>query len=265
MSGHPRDGKLSPTSWSRDDERNYTRRIGDEPRDGVGGRYLFSLVFTGRHSATINNGVPKRGFRGDRGNQKGGALSTITVSCQSEKSGVTAGYPCETDNQAPWYVLWTRSHCEQLVHDQLSAKGFESFLPKISQWSRRQGVRQLVRAPMFPGYLFLRHEFLDKTNYIEVSKTKGLVRILGERWDHLGTVPYREMDAIKKVIEAELPAMPHPYLREGQRVRVARGPLANAEGILVKSEPKRGVLVLSVDLLRRSVGVEIDCTLVNPV
>jgi len=118
---------------------------------------------------------------------------------------------------------------------------------------------------MFPGYLFLRHDAMDKMSYIEVCKTKGLVRILGERWDHLGTVPSGEIEAIQKVIEAELPAMPHPYLREGQRVRVARGPLANAEGILVKSEPKRGVLVLSVDLLRRSVGVEIDCTMVNPI
>lgn len=152
-----------------------------------------------------------------------------------------------------------------MVHDQLLAKGFESFLPKISQWSRRNGLRHLVRAPMFPGYLFLRHAVLDKASYIEVCKTKGLVRILGERWDHLGTVPHGEMEAIQKVIEAELPAMPHPYLRAGQRVRVIRGPLANAEGILVKSEPKKGVLVLSVDLLRRSVGVEIDCTLVNPV
>jgi hypothetical protein len=43
---------------------------------------------------------------------------------------------------------------------------------------------------------------------------------------------------------------------------VIRGPLANAEGILLKTEPKEGLLVLSVDLLRRSIAVRIDCTLV---
>src|SRR2546425_6451948 len=32
-----------------------------------------------------------------------------------------------------WHALWTRSHCEQLVHDQLAAKGFDLFLPKIEQ------------------------------------------------------------------------------------------------------------------------------------
>lgn len=117
---------------------------------------------------------------------------------------------------------------------------------------------------MFPGYLFLRHTAMDKLSYIEVCKTRGLVRILGERWDRLGTVPGGEIEAIQKVIEAELPALPHPYLREGQRVRVVRGPLASAEGILVKSEPEKGLLVLSVELLQRSVAVQIDCTLVNP-
>lgn len=163
-----------------------------------------------------------------------------------------------------WYVLWTRSNFEQLVHEQLAGKGFESFLPMLTRWSRRKGVRYLTRFPMFPGYLFLRHPGMDKESYIEVSKTKGLVRILGERWDRLGTVPDPEMEAIQKVVEADLPALPHSYLRQGQRVRVVRGPLANVEGILVKSEPENGLLILSIDLLKRSIGVRIDCTLVRP-
>jgi len=160
-----------------------------------------------------------------------------------------------------WYVLWTRSNCEQLVHDQLSAKGFELFLPKLGRWSRREKLRCLARVPMFPGYLFLRHA-IDKTSYIEVCKTRGLARILGDRWDRLGTVPERDIEAIQKVLTADVPTIAHPYLQEGQRVRITHGPLTNAEGILVKYEPKKGLLVLSVELLRRSIAVQIDCTLV---
>lgn len=167
--------------------------------------------------------------------------------------------------EGAWYVLWTRSHCEQQVYDQLRAKGFDAFLPKMSQWSRRRTLRYLVHVPMFPSYLFLRLNAMDKASYIEICKTKGLVRILGERWDRLGTVPPEQMSSIQRLIESDLPALPHPYLSEGERVRVTHGPLANAEGILVKSEPRRGLLVLSVELLRRSVGVEIDCTQVSPV
>ena len=86
-----------------------------------------------------------------------------------------------------WYVLWTHSHCEQLVYDQLAVKGFELFLPTIDAWSRRFGVRRLARAPLFGGYLFLHHA-MDKSSYLEVRKARGLVRVLGERWDRLDVV-----------------------------------------------------------------------------
>ena len=61
-----------------------------------------------------------------------------------------------------WYAVWTKSHCEQIVHDQLAAKGFELFLPEIDVWSSRAGTRRLISTPMFPGYLFVHHE-MDKT------------------------------------------------------------------------------------------------------
>jgi transcription antitermination factor NusG len=91
------------------------------------------------------------------------------------------------------------------------------------------------------------------------------VRILGERWDRLETVPDSDIDALQRLLHTELPIMAHPYLREGQRVRITRGPLDGVEGILLRGRPQRGVLVLSVDLLRQSVAVEVDCTAVVPV
>ncbi len=160
-----------------------------------------------------------------------------------------------------WYVLWTRSHCEQMVHDQLAAKGYELFLPMLDVWSRRNGIRQHATIPMFPGYLFL-HEVMDKARYIEVCKARGLVRLLGEGWDRLASVPEDEIQAIQKVHQARLPSLPHPYLREGQRVRITHGLLAGVEGILLRTKRNRGLLVVSVDILRRSVAVEVDCTLV---
>src|SRR2546427_12734556 len=91
-----------------------------------------------------------------------------------------------------WHALWTYSNCEQLVHDQLAAKGFDLFLPIVEAWSRRGGVRRLARIPMFGSYLFLRHA-MDKASYLEVYKARGLVRILGERWDQLAVVPDSEI------------------------------------------------------------------------
>lgn len=164
-----------------------------------------------------------------------------------------------------WYALWANSHCEQLVHDQLRARGFDPFLPKINIWSRRAGERHVVSVPLFAGYLFLRHTQMDKASYIALRQARGLVRLLGESWDRLDVVPDQEIDAIRKVLTARLPVMPHPYLREGQRVRIQGGPLADVEGILVRTRPNKGLVVLNVNLVQRGVAVEVDCTLVRPV
>jgi transcription antitermination factor NusG len=128
-------------------------------------------------------------------------------------------------------------------------------------WSRRGGVRRAIGVPLFSSYLFLRHA-MDKMGYIEVRKARGLVRILGERWDRLAVVPEAEIAAVQRVVAAQLPVWAHPYLREGQRVRITQGPLAGVEGLLVEGKWHKGLLVLSIDLLQRSVAVEVDCTAV---
>lgn len=159
-----------------------------------------------------------------------------------------------------WRVLWTQSNCEQLVYDQLAAKGFDLFLPTVESWTRRGGVRRLSRLPLFRGYLFLQNALDDKEAYLDVCQARGLVRVLGERWDQLEAVPDVEIEAIQRLVGSRLPMLPHPYLREGQRVRITRGPLADVEGIIVRLNPKKGLLVVSVNLLRRSIAVQLDCT-----
>jgi len=166
-------------------------------------------------------------------------------------------------SQPRWHVLWTQSHCEQLVHDQLAGRGLEAFLPKINVWSKRAGRRHLVRRPMFPGYLFLHHE-LDKDAYIEVRKARGLVTVLGAAWDRLAVVSEREMESVRALSRSDLPSLPYPYLKQGMPVRIASGPLAGLEGILERCKEEKGFLVLSVDVLCRSVAVEVDCTSVVP-
>ena len=166
------------------------------------------------------------------------------------------------EEREEWYALHTRSHCEGLVHEQLAAKGFHLFLPRIEVWSRRGAVRHRIHVPVFPGYLFVRHA-MDKASYIDLCKARGLVRILGdggEGWGRLAVIPECEVEAIQRVVSAHVPVLPHPYLREGQRARIRRGPLADVEGILVRTKPNKGLLVLSVNLFQRSVAVEVDCT-----
>jgi len=183
------------------------------------------------------------------------------VSFQRRKP--TKGGEALTVEEPRWFALWTQSHCEQLVCDQLAAKGFATFLPMIREWSRRAGVRRLIPVPMFAGYLFIRHA-IEKRSYLEIVNTRGVVRVLGERWDRLAAIDDEEIESIQRLERSELALVPYPYLREGQRVRIVDGALTGVEGFLVRHKPNRGMLVLSVNLLNRSVAVEVDCAAVVP-
>jgi transcription antitermination factor NusG len=160
---------------------------------------------------------------------------------------------------APWHVLWTNSHCEQLVCEQLEARGFHPFLPRMAIWSTRAGRRRQVQVPMFPGYVFL-NDALDRHGHVEARKTRGVVRVLGEGWERPAVVPEAEIEPLRRLIDARVAALPYPFLREGRRVRLTAGPLAGLEGIVVKARPEKGLLILSVNLLQRSVATEVEWT-----
>jgi transcription termination/antitermination protein NusG len=161
-----------------------------------------------------------------------------------------------------WYAVWTHSHCEQSVSQQLSAKGFAAFLPEMSVWSKRGGGQRLIRVPMFPGYLFVR-DAMEKTSYIEILKSRGVVRVLEDGWTRLTPVPDCEIDAIKQVVDSEMPVYAHERLSQGDRVEVIEGPLTGLEGFFEQDKRSKGRLVLTVNLLGRSVAVEVDCTAVR--
>src|SRR5260221_5807548 len=102
-----------------------------------------------------------------------------------------------TDGSAAWYAIWTRSHCERLVAQQLSAKGFQPFLPEMAVRSRKPDGMAIVQRPMFPGYLFLKHA-MEKHSYIEILKARGVVRILEGGWTRLTPIADEEMLTIER-------------------------------------------------------------------
>ncbi len=234
----------------------FSARSGRSPLTSAGNRERFLIVAIHRRRCVL----PKRS-----GCTEGGEalLQPVPASEPCVPLSIPRTHAAAAPQPGSWYAVWTHSHCEQLAHDQLAQKGFAALLPKIDVWSRRRGVRRLVRAPMFPGYLFLRHA-MDKSAYVEISKVRGVVRVLGERWDRLTTIPEDDIRAIETVSASHEPVLPYPYLKEGQRARITGGPLAGVEGILVEARAKQGLLVLSVHLLQRSVAVVVDGTDVVP-
>jgi len=150
-----------------------------------------------------------------------------------------------------------------MVFQRLEDKRIFSFLPKLEVWSRRKDRRKKIQKALFPGYIFVR-EVLDPLHRLEILKTPGVVKILGNEEGPVA-VPEIQIESIQTILGGKSAVSPFPYLKEGQIVRVVEGPLKGCEGFLLKIKEGKEKLVITVDLLQRSVAVEIDGASVEPV
>ena len=165
-----------------------------------------------------------------------------------------------SNGDSHWWALYTRHQHEKVVADILSAKGFEVFLPlydSIRRWKDRQ---KLLSLPLFPCYVFVRGGVGRR---LQVVTTPGVHMILNHG-DHVAVIPEDESQAIRRTVEGPYRMEPHPFLRCGDRVRVIRGSLQGVEGLLIRKK-NQVRLVLSVDMLAKSVAVEIDAADVESV
>lgn len=159
-----------------------------------------------------------------------------------------------------WWALYTRHQHEKTVAEMLSAKGLEVFLPLYVTRRRWKDRNKVLSLPLFPGYLFVQG---GPDRRLQVLTTPGIHMILCNG-DHPAIIPELEIEAIRRAVEGSYRIEPHPFLKCGDRVRVKRGALEGVEGVLVRKK-NMCRLVLSVDLLERSVAVEIDASDVEPV
>jgi len=159
-----------------------------------------------------------------------------------------------------WYAVYTSAHHEKKVAEQFAGREIEHFLPlyeAVHQWKDRRVRLQL---PLFPGYVFVRLRSTERPRALQVP---GVARLVGFG-DRPAPIPDLEIDGLRRGLQSQLKMQPHPYLTEGRKVRIIRGPLAGIEGILVRQKQNFRV-VLSLDLIMRSVVVEVDTSDVYPI
>lgn len=164
------------------------------------------------------------------------------------------------NTSAEWYALYTRHQHEKTAAWILSNKGLEIFLPLYSDTRRWKDRVKQISLPLFPCYLFLRGPVERWHSVLMTPGVSTVVEFAGQP----AAIPSSEIDAVRQVLAGSLRAEPHPFLKCGDRVRVKAGPLEGLEGILV-SKKNLFRLVLSVELLQRSVAVEVDVSMVERV
>ena len=168
--------------------------------------------------------------------------------------------PNKTNGNEAWHALHTRYQHEKVVAELLARQGFETFLPLYTTVHRWKDRTKRLSLPLFPCYVFLRGG-VDRR--LQILKTPGVHAIV-ESAGRPGVIPELEIAAIQRAVENSLRIKPHPFLESGDWVKIKSGPLVGLEGILVRKQDQLR-LVLSVEMLGRSVAVEVDAFIVERV
>jgi transcriptional antiterminator NusG len=172
-------------------------------------------------------------------------------------SRLAAGFPLRntvlTRDGCCWYAVYTWARHEKVVARQLEERGVAHFLPlhqAIHRWSKRW-VR--VSLPLFPGYVFVQTNAQNRHQALQVP---GVVHYVGTGAAPC-PIPDDEIECLRKVLLSGEKVGPHPYLSPGNSVRIASGPLAGLCGVIERTK-SGSRFIISVELIKRSVAVELD-------
>jgi transcription antitermination factor NusG len=192
--------------------------------------------------------------------EDGGALSFVDNRSDPSAPLAGAAHPkVGSFESAEWFAAYTLPRHEKAVARQLEVRYIESFLPlyRVSRrW--RNGCTAAVEHPLFPSYIFVSIERCRSVNVLQVPGVLSIVSAGRE----LAALPSSEIDALR----LGLPLRhfePHPYLVVGEKARIVSGSLAGMVGVLVRKKNHLRV-VLTLDLIRQSVAVEVGIDEIEP-
>ena len=132
-------------------------------------------------------------------------------------------------NRLHWYALRTKSRHEKFVRDQLHKQGIEPLLPTVKRLSQWKDRKKEIEVPLFSGYCFVRFgngESCRCRKWLAFSKSSAA--------SDPEPIPEEEIESLKTLMTSVLPYDPHPYLHEGMKVEVVRGPLQGVHGLLLR-------------------------------
>jgi len=145
-----------------------------------------------------------------------------------------------------WYLVYAKPRQESVAQTQLARQGYETYLPRVCQYSKRGGRRIAAIGPMFPRYLFI-HLDSRFDNWAPIRSTLGVVSLV-RFGQHAAQVPDKLVTLLRgREDEQGIQILPTEEYRPGTRVRIAEGSFAGYEGVLLaRGGRERVVLLLEI-------------------
>ena len=157
-----------------------------------------------------------------------------------------------------WFILQFKPNAHHQANKNLIQQGFETFLPFHNTTSRN--VSRFINAtrPLFPGYMFIS---FDRTEpkWHKINNTYGVSRLVTFN-STLKSLPTTFVNNLMKRYDLSGNLLPIQKLKEGDQVKLLKGPFANFIATIEKYEDDQRVWVL-MDLMGRKSKIQTatDC------
>jgi transcription antitermination factor NusG len=158
-----------------------------------------------------------------------------------------------------WYAAYTCPRHEKYVTRQAQERELDCFLPVYHSLRRWKDRRKEIELALFPGYVFVHIPLKDRLRVLQIPGVVHLVSFNGMP----AALPDTDIEGLRAGLEKQVCVLPHPYLKVGRKVLVRSGPMRGMQGILTRKKD-RVRLVVSLELIMRSVAVEVDAADVEP-
>src|SRR5271166_6589166 len=117
-----------------------------------------------------------------------------------------------------WYSLQTRPRHEKIVVQRLEERGVTTFLPLVSEVHRWSDRKKTVQMPLFSCYVFAKF-VPSRADRLRVLRVDGVFSLVGAGGEGV-PIPDDQINAVRSLVEGQLPWTSHPFLKIGQRVRI---------------------------------------------
>ena len=150
-----------------------------------------------------------------------------------------------------WHVLQVRQRFERIVALRLRERAIEGYVPLRRIGRKANGTS--IELPLFPGYVFGRYDEVAVSSFFDIPGVLCMV----QGTDGINIIPEQQITDLRRILASGLDVQAWPFPLQGGTVMAEDGPLSGVTGILEQRTDKR-FLVLSIQLIRRSIAVKID-------
>ena len=152
-----------------------------------------------------------------------------------------------------WFILQYKANSHDQAVKNLNRQGFETFLPLIDITSQKVSKFISDTQPLFPGYMFVKFD-RTKSEWHKINSTYGVSRLVTFN-AILKSISATFVNSLINRCDSSGKLLPVKELKEGDRVKVLKGPFANFFATIETFETEKRIWIL-MDLMGRKTKIQ---------